>query len=625
MTVPAYFDDNQRSATKDACAIAGLEVARLVNAPTAASLAYGLDRAGEELRIAVIDLGGGTLDVTILEFGQGVFEVKATSGDIRLGGTDMDERVFDYLADRFREQTGVEVRSDPKASARLREAAEIAKVELSASVTTHVSLPYVGAVAGEPQHLELDLSRTELERLVRPVIERCRARVEQALRDAGVTPAQVDRVVFVGGPTRMPAVRAFFEALFGRSAELGVDPMECVASGAAIQADVLSGELGEIVLVDVTPLTLGVETLGGIASPLIDRNTPIPVRKSEMFTTAADMQTTVTIHVVQGERPMAADDTSLGQFNVDGIPPAPRGVPKIEVTFDIDANGILDVTARDTATDRTQSIRITASTRLSADEKARMVAEAEQYAEQDRQRREQAEELNDADAVCYQAERLLTEHGDKIDAELRERIETALRETKQAIAAHDAEQASQRANSSRRCCKRQELHSTAPPRPSVDPSPTSENETRATRASTSEHGRRRWPRPRNATITKFWACRATPTIRRSGRPSAVSRSSTTPTAAPNRMRRSGSSRSPRRTPCCRTRANGPNTTPAGTVVWLALRPRTCGRASTSATSSATSDSPASTPRAACLNAYSAGAGVPGHHRAATSRSPSQSR
>jgi molecular chaperone DnaK len=445
VTVPAYFDDNQRSATKDACGIAGIEVARLVNEPTAASLAYGLDRAGEELRIAVIDLGGGTLDVTILEFGGGVFEVRATSGDTHLGGTDMDERVFDHLADRFRADTGVDVRVDPKATARLREAAELAKVELSTSVTTHVSLPYLGAVAGEPRHLELDLGRAELEHLVRPVIERCRAPVEQALRDAHVTPPQIDRVVFVGGPTRMPTVRAFFEELFGRPAEMGIDPMECVAGGAAIQGGVLTGEVGEIVLVDVTPLTLGVETLGGIATALIARNTPIPVRKAESFTTAADLQTSVTIHVFQGERPMATDNTSLGQFNLDGIPPAARGVPKIDVTFDIDANGILDVTATDTATGKAQSIRITGSTRLSDADKQRMVADAERYAAEDRARREAAEKLNNADALCYQAERTLAEHADKLAADLRERIEAALRDTKAAVDDRDAERAAQHA------------------------------------------------------------------------------------------------------------------------------------------------------------------------------------
>ena len=418
VTVPAYFDDNQRSATKDAAGIAGLEVARLVNEPTAASLAYGLDRLGQELRIAVIDLGGGTLDVTIMEFGKGVFEVKATSGDTRLGGTDMNQAIFDALAGRFLQVSGIDVRGDIKAAARLMEAAEIAKIELSANVTTRISLPYLGAVAGEPRHLEMELTRTEMERLVRPVIERCRAPVEQALHDAGVTPKQVDRVVFVGGPTRMPAVRTFFEELFGRKAEMGVDPMECVASGAAIQAGVLSGEVGDIVLVDVTPLTLGVETLGGVATPLIARNTPIPVKRTETFTTAADMQTSVTIHVYQGERPMAAANVSLGEFNLDGLPPAPRGVPKIEVTFDIDANGILNVTARDTATGKSQSVRISGSTRLGEDVKKRMIDEAERYADEDKKRRDEAEKLNAADAAVAVAAKV------KCDAAMRRRSST---------------------------------------------------------------------------------------------------------------------------------------------------------------------------------------------------------
>ena len=453
VTVPAYFDDNQRSATKDAAGIAGLEVVRLVNEPTAASLAYGLDRAGEELRIAVIDLGGGTLDVTIMEFGKGVFEVKATSGDTRLGGTDMNQALFEALAQRYYEQSGIDVRRDTKAAARLIEAAEIAKIELSSNVAAHLSLPYIGAVGGEPRHLELDLGRAELERLVRPVIERCRRPVEQALHDAGITPKQVDRIVFVGGPTRMPAVRVFFEELFGRQAELGVDPMECVASGAAIQAGVLSGEVGDIVLVDVTPLTLGVETLGGVATALIARNTPVPVKKTEIFTTAADLQTSVTVHVYQGERAMAADNVSLGEFNLDGLPPAPRGVPKIEVTFDIDANGILNVTAKDQATGRSQSVRISGSTRLPKDVKERMEHEAEQYAEADRKRREDAEALNEADALCYQAEKLLAEFADKLTAEMKERIEQARRATREACARKDAALAKEKAEALRKALK----------------------------------------------------------------------------------------------------------------------------------------------------------------------------
>src|SRR5512135_600159 len=446
VTVPAYFDDNQRAATKDACRIAGLEVVRLVNEPTAASLAYGLDRLGQELRIVVIDLGGGTLDVTIMEFGKGVFEVKATSGDTQLGGTDMNALIFDSLAERFRLQTGFDARSDRKASARLIEAAETAKVELSTNSTTHVSLPYFGALAvGQPLNLELDLTRAELERIVRPVVERCRGPVQQALADAQVTPQQIDRVVFVGGPTRMPVVRAFFEEMFGRKAEMGVDPMECVAAGAAIQAGVLAGEVGGIVLVDVTPLTLGVETLGGIATPLIARNTPVPVKRTETFTTAADMQTSVTIHVFQGERPMAGDNTSLGEFNLDGLPPAPRGVPKIEVTFDIDSNGILSVAAKDTASGKTQSISISGSTRLSEDDKKRMVDDAAKYADADKKRREDAEKLNAADAGCYEAEKLLANFADKITDELKKRIETALRETKEALLKKDAPLATTRA------------------------------------------------------------------------------------------------------------------------------------------------------------------------------------
>ncbi len=450
VTVPAYFDDNQRAATRDAARIAGLEVARLVNEPTAAALAYGLDRLGQELRIAVIDLGGGTLDVTIMEFGKGVFEVKATSGDTQLGGTDMNALIFESLAERFRLQTGFDARSDRKASARLLEAAETAKVELSANSTAHLSLPYFGALAvGQPLNLELDLNRAELERIVRPVVERCRGPVNQALADAQVTPQQIDRIVFVGGPTRMPVVRAFFEEMFGRQAEMGVDPMECVAAGAAIQAGVLEGVqqggIGDILLVDVTPLTLGVETLGGVATPLIARNTPVPVKKTEVFTTAADMQTSVTIHVFQGERPMARDNTSLGEFNLDGLAPAPRGVPKIEVGFDIDASGILDVSAKDVATGKSQSIRISGSTRLPAADKERMVKDAEKFAAEDKRRRELADQLNDADAICYQGERFVADFGPKIPAETRTAIEQQIGELKAAIAKKDAADATAKA------------------------------------------------------------------------------------------------------------------------------------------------------------------------------------
>ena len=445
VTVPAYFNDNQRSATKDACNIAELEAARLINEPTAASLAYGLDKAGEELRIAVVDFGGGTLDVTIMEVGDGVFEVKATSGDTQLGGTDMDRLVFDHLAGQFRGETGIDVQQDPMAAARLREAAEIAKIELSASTMTRVSLPFLAAREGKTFNLDVEMSRSELERLIRPVIERCRDPVVQALHDAALEAKDVDRLVFVGGPTRMPAVRAFYEELFARKAETGVDPMECVALGAAVQGGVLAGEMGEIVLVDVTPLTLGIETLGGVATGLIARNTPIPIKRSEIFTTAADMQTSVTVHVYQGERPMAADNTSLGQFNLDGLPPAPRGVPKIKVAFDIDADGILKVAAKDQASGKSQSIRITGSTRLPEADKERMIRQAEEFAEKDKQRREEAEKLNAADSVCYQAERTLADFGDKIAEDLKARIETALKDAREALAKRDATLAGERA------------------------------------------------------------------------------------------------------------------------------------------------------------------------------------
>jgi len=445
VTVPAYFNDNQRSATKDACRIAGLEAARLVNEPTAASLAYGLDRLGQDLRIVVIDFGGGTLDVTIMEFGKGVFEVKATSGNTQLGGTDMDRILVEHLAAAFHGKSGIDVHNDRMALARLRESAEVAKIELSNTATSRINLPFLSATAAGPAHLDYEFTRTELERLVRPVIERCREPVIQAFRDASLQFGQIDRLIFVGGPTRMPCVRAFFEELIGKKAESGVDPMECVAQGAAIQAGVLAGEVGNIVLVDVTPLTLGIETLGNVATPLIPRNTPIPVKRSETFTTAADMQTSVTVHVFQGERPMASDNIGLGQFNLDGLPPAPRGVPKIEVSFDIDADGILNVAAKDTASGRSQSIRITGSTRLPEAEKRRMVEQAERYAEEDRKRREVAEQLNSADAVCYQAERTIADYGGKIAEELRKRVEAALRDTRAALAAKDAGAAKEKA------------------------------------------------------------------------------------------------------------------------------------------------------------------------------------
>jgi molecular chaperone DnaK len=457
VTVPAYFDDNQRSATKDACNIAGIKVERLVNEPTAAALAYGLDRVAEELRIAVIDLGGGTLDVTIMEFGKGVFEVKATSGDTRLGGTDMDRLVVEHLADRFFADSGIDVRKEPKALARLLEAAEDAKIELSSSTTTHISLPYLGSIGGELKNLELELTRAQLEHLVREVIERCRGPVKQALRDAGLRPVDIDRIIFVGGPTRMPAVRAFFESLFGKTAEHGINPMECVACGAAIQAGVLDGRIANLVLVDVTPLTLGVETQGGVATPLIPRNTPIPVKHSERFTTTTDLQSSVTVRVYQGERPMYSDNISLGEFILDGILPAPRGLPQIEVTFDIDADGILNVSARDVATGRSQSIRITGSTRLSQEDKGRMIKAAQRYAEEDQARRQAAEQLNEADAACYQAEKVLTDFARMITDDLRQRLQTGLYAVREAVNAGDGALAAKQTKELKRHLKEAEV------------------------------------------------------------------------------------------------------------------------------------------------------------------------
>jgi molecular chaperone DnaK len=434
ITVPAYFNDNQRQATKDAGTIAGLEVVRIINEPTAASLAYGLDKAEKEQKILVFDLGGGTLDVTILEFGGGVFEVKSTSGDTQLGGTDMDEALVNYLCEEFRKKEGADLGGDRTAMMRLREAAERAKIELSTTPVTEINLPFLYSDASGPRHLQMQLTRAKLEELVRPIVERCRPCVEQALRDAKLTPEEIDRVILVGGPTRMPIVQRFVEEIMGKKVERGVDPMECVAMGAAIQAGVIAGELKDILLLDVTPLTLGIETLGGLFTPLIPRNTTIPTRRSQIFTTASDFQTAVTIHVLQGERPMAADNVSLGRFDLVGIPPAPRGVPQIEVTFDIDANGILKVTARDLATGKEQAIRITAPTKLSREEIERMVKEAEQFAEHDRRRREEAELRNEADSLAYTAEKTVKELGEKLSEEERKGVEKAVGELREALA-----------------------------------------------------------------------------------------------------------------------------------------------------------------------------------------------
>ncbi len=437
ITVPAYFNDNQRQATKDAGAIAGLEVVRIINEPTAASLAYGLDKAGKDQKIMVFDLGGGTLDVTIMEFGGGVFEVKSTSGDTQLGGTDMDNILVDYVTSQFKTQSGIDLRNDKVAVQRVREAAEKAKIELSTTISTDINLPFIASDSSGPKNLAMTLTRAKLEELVSPIIEKCRHPMTQALGDAKLEPNQVDKIILVGGPTRMPIVRNFVEKIMGRPAERGVDPMECVAMGAAIQGAVLSGEVTDILLLDVTPLSLGVETMGSIFTKIIDRNTTIPTKKSQIFTTAADFQTSVTIHILQGERAMASDNVSLGNFNLVGIPPAPRGVPQIEVTFDIDANGLLNVAAKDLATGKQTGISITASTKLSDKEKERMVKEAEQFAEADKKKKEEAEIKNQADSLLYTVEKTKSDLKDKIPAELLTKLDNASKELKDAVAAND--------------------------------------------------------------------------------------------------------------------------------------------------------------------------------------------
>jgi len=450
ITTPAYFNDNQRQATKDAGAIAGLEVVRIINEPTAASLAYGLDRSEKELKIMVFDLGGGTLDVTIMEVGRPdsqappVFEVLSTNGDTQLGGTDMDNALIDYIAGDFKASTGIDLRNDKVAIQRVREAAEKAKIELSTVLTTDINLPFISADAAGPKHLTMNLTRTKLEEIVRPTIDRCRGPTERAIQDAKLTPKDVDKIILVGGPTRMPIVRKFVQEYMGKEAESGVDPMECVATGAAIQAGVLAGEVRDLLLLDVTPLSLGVETLGGVSTKIIDRNTTIPTRRSQIFSTAADFQTTVTVHVLQGERPMSADNVSLGMFNLTGIPPAPRGVPQIEVTFDIDANGILNVTAKDLATNKEQKITITASTKLSKDNIEKMVKQAEQYGAEDQKRKEEAELRNSADNLIYSAERLTKELAGKISKEQSEQITKNVSELRQALAGKDIGEIKQR-------------------------------------------------------------------------------------------------------------------------------------------------------------------------------------
>ncbi len=439
ITVPAYFNDSQRQATKDAGKIAGLNVLRIINEPTAASLAYGLDKKKEE-KIAVFDLGGGTFDISILELGEGVFEVKSTNGDTFLGGEDFDQRIIDYVADEFKKEQGIDLRNDKMALQRLKEGAEKAKIELSASMETDINLPFITADQSGPKHLNIKLSRSKLESICGELLAKLVEPCKMALKDAGLSASELDEVILVGGMTRMPAVQKKVQEIFGKTPNKGVNPDEVVAIGAAIQGGVLKGEVKDVLLLDVTPLSLGIETLGGVMTKLIEKNTTIPCKKSQIFSTAADNQPAVSVHVLQGEREMAADNKTIGRFELVGIPPAPRGVPQIEVTFDIDANGILHVAAKDLGTGKEQSIKITASSGLSEEEIEKMVKDAESHAAEDQKKRELIEARNQADGLVYTTEKSLKEHGDKVDADTKQNIEKALENLKKAMEGDDAEE-----------------------------------------------------------------------------------------------------------------------------------------------------------------------------------------